>query len=330
MNILFFGPSASLGTGYGLVARNIGSRLHKLGKKKVMCNDCNKEGYLEPSINKCDKCDSENIKVIQEEDKSYKGPYHNVWQMGLHTLGEIDERFGFPILPVGSNDPHGSDMLLYYMVQYKIDVFITMIDLFPDHFSFIKEVVRQSGVYWINHCTIYSTPLSPFRARNLKYSDLAIGPSNFAYHTIKNGGFDNSKRIYHGVDLDVFKPNPKQRAKDRKELGTEDKFVFLTVMKNVPLQKDYPVLFHAYKTFLENVDGAKEKTILFCHTNPQELNGYNLNLMAERFGIAKNVFFTAGHNSNFTLPPKRMAELYNFADALCVCSTGECFNLPII
>ena len=313
MNILFFGPSASLGTGYGLVVRNIGSRLHKLGKKKVRCSDCNRECYLEPSIDKCDECDSENLVVIQEADKSYNGPYHNVFQMGLHTLGEIDERFGFPILPVGSNDPHGSDMLLYYLVQYKIDVFITMMDLFPDHFAFIKGVVRDTGVYWINHCTIYSTPLSPFRARNLKYSDLAIGPSNFAYHIIKNGGFENSKRIYHGVDLNVFKPDPKQRAKDRKEIiaKTEDKFIFLTVMKNVILQKDYPVLFHAYAAFLKMVEvkcnkcgheyeyGKKtwnqslkcikcgsedlkvtnnrmKNTILYCHTNPHELDGYDL------------------------------------------------------
>ena len=134
MNILFYGASASLGTGYGLLCRHLASRLHKKGKKKVMCNDCNKECYLEPSINKCDECDSENIKVIQEADKSYKGPYHNVWQMGLHTMGEVDWRYGFPILPVGVPGLHGSDILASYLVNYNIDVFITLIDLFPDHF----------------------------------------------------------------------------------------------------------------------------------------------------------------------------------------------------
>ena len=327
MNILFFGASASCGTGYGLLMRNIGRRLHKLGKKKVKCSDCERESYLEPSLNKCDKCDSENIKILQEADKSYKGPYHNVFQMGLHTIGEVDERYGFPILPVGSNDPCGSDLLPYYITQYNIDVLITMKDLFPDQFGFIKRVVMQTGVYWINHCTIFSTPLSPFRAKNIRFSDLVVAPSNFAHQTIKNGGFDNVKRIYHGVDLNVFKPNPKQRAKDRKELKTEDKFIFLTVAKNVPLQKDYPVLFHAYKTFLKNVEGAKEKTILHIHANPQELDGYDLDLMAERFGLGKNVIFTGGHNSNFTLPPERMAEIYNYADVLCVASTGESFCL---
>ncbi len=285
MNILFFGPSASLGTGYGLLIRNIGKRFKKAG--------------------------------------------HNVYQLGLHTVGEIDERYGFPILPVG-DDPHGADRLLYYVTQYNIDILITVTDLFPDHFNFVKGVVKQTGIYWIHHCTIYSTPLSPFRAKVLTHTDLIIAPSKFAYHTIKNAKYDNVKYIPHGVDLDVFKPMPEQREKDRKEMKVEDKFIFLMVARNVPLQKDYPTLFHAYKTFLTNVEGAKEKTLLHCHTNPTEFTGFNLSLMAKRFGIMKNVTFTAGHNANFTLPPERMAEIYNYADVNLCLSTGESFHLPTI
>jgi len=132
------------------------------------------------------------------------------------------------------------------------------------------------------------------------------------------------------------------------------------VAKNVPLQKDYPVLFHAYKLFLgmkevkcnkcgnefdsnepeikckcgsedlKITNERRKNTILHCHTNPEELDGYNLNMMVERFGLEGNVFFTQGHNSNFTMPPKRMAELYNWADCLCMASTGESFSLPLI
>lgn len=329
MNILFFGPSASLGTGYGLLIRNLGSRLNKLGKKKVKCNNCKREAYLEPSKNKCERCNSENIEVIEEADKSYIGHYYNIYQFGLHTLGEIDERYGFPILPVGDN-PYGSDRLEYYITEYGIDILITMTDLFQDTFSYIKDVVRKTGVYWINHCTIYSTPLSPFVAKSLSYSDLIIAPSNFAYQTIKNGNYDNAKMIYHGVDLNIFKPNPKEMMQHRKESKTEDKFIFLYIARNTPLQKEFPTLFHAYKTFLNNVEGAKEKTILFCHTNPVEISGFNLQLMAERFGIIKNVLFTAGHNANFTLPPEEMAKIYNYADCVLICSTGESFSLTLI
>lgn len=359
MNILFFGPSASLGTGYGLLIRNIGSRLNKLGKKKVKCNDCKREDYLEPSKNKCEKCNSKNIEVIEEADKSYNGPYHNVFQMGLHTIGEIDERYGFPILPVGDN-PYGSDRLEYYITEYGIDILITMTDLFQDTFSYIKDVVRQTGVYWINHCTIYSTPLSPFVAKSLTHSDLIVAPSNFAYQTIKKGNYDNIKMIYHGVDLNVFKPNPKGMIQHRKESKTEDKFIFLYIARNTPLQKEFPTLFHAYKLFLEmkevkckcgyefesnepNIkctkcgseeltitNNRRKNTILFCHTNPQEIQGFNLQLMAERFGIIKNVLFTAGHNANFTLPPEEMANIYNYADCILVCSTGESFSFILI
>lgn len=334
--------------------------MHKLGKKKVRCNDCNWDAYLEPDINKCDKCDSENIKLIEEADKSYKGPFYNIFQMGLHTLGEIDYRYIFPILPIG-DDPYGSDRLLYYITQYKIDILITMKDIFLTQFDFIKDAVRQTGVYWIHHCTIYSTPLSPFRAKVLNHVDLIIAPSNFCYQVIKNARYDNVKMIYHGVDLDVFKPMPEKRKKDRKEMKLEDKFIFLMVARNVPNQKDYPTLFHAYKIFLELTEikcnkcgyefesnqleikclkcssddikitkSRQKNTLLHSHTNPQEQTGYNLDFMVERFGIRKNVRFTAGHNSNFTLPPERMAEIYNYADVLCVLSTGESFCLPLI
>lgn len=268
--------------------------------------------------------------MIRNLGKRFKEAGHNVFQMGLHTLGEIDERYGFPILPVG-DDPCGSDRLLYYLVQYQIDILITVMDLYPQPYHYIKNAVKQANVYWIHHQTIFSTPLSPFDAMfPLKYADLIITPSVFAEQVVKNGGFDNLKMIYHGVDLNVFKPMPEQRKKDRTEMKVEDKFIFLYVARNVPLQKELPTLFHAYKTFLHNVEGAKEKTLLHCHSNPKELTGFDLELMAHRFGISGNVLFTAGINANFTFPPERMAEIYNYADASLVCSTGESFSLPLI
>jgi len=266
-------------------------------------------------------------------------------------MGEIDCRYGFPILPVG-DDPCGSDRLLYYIIQYRTDILITMADLWPHEFDYIKDVVKKTGVYWINHCTVYSTPLSPFVAKSLNSSDLIIAPSKFCYDVIKSGRYDNVKYIPHGVDIEVFKPMPEQK---------KDKFVFLIVARNTPLQKDYPTLFHAYKLFLKmaNVKCNKcgyefesndlefkclkcnsddinityprqENTLLRCHTNPHENVGFNLELMAKRFGILKNVRFTEGHNANFTLPPGEMAKIYNYADVLCVLSTGESFCLPLI
>ena len=275
---------------------------------------------------------------------------------GLQTLGRvISDEYGTLNLPL-KFDAFGGDILADYLKAYgPIDVFLTIWDVWLPQASYLPSAVnkfRPQGMSWIHHITILSAPLSPWLHAAVEPADVIVAPSKFNLKVLQDAGLGSkSLHIPHGCDTSIYKPIPETREELRRELGYEDKFVFLTVGRNKGLQKAWPILFHAFKTMIENRPELKDKVLLHCHTCPDEAEGMRLDLLRDRVGLRDHVKFTQVrptedwrsitvcneahpnamlHQPNFGLDERGMCCLYNMADCFVLASQGESFSLPTL
>lgn len=277
--------------------------------------------------------------VAEQVANALQSSGHQVFFLGMQNIGPpIIESNG--IITLGLKvDAFCSDILETYLKAYQIDVLITMWDLWMDYANYLPDVIKRTNVKWIAQITVNSTPLSPF-FKVLPFVDLIVAPSKFVYKEVIDFGLKNVIMIPHGVDLNVFKPEIKTK---------DEKFIYLTVMRNKGYQKNFPALFESYKRMLETKPETKEKTILFVVSDPTEQEGVNLIYFRDFFKINDNVKFITWKPTedlksieacfegegyylfaNNNLPDVEMNKLYNLADCLVSSSSGESFNLPVL
>jgi len=255
----------------------------------------------------------------------------DVKQLGLQTVGEPYGKEKEWLLPM-KEDIYGSDALQHYIPLFGIDAVITIMDHWVPYHHYIPGLLKQLNCKHIAHVTENGVPLGTELLKQLKDADFLVAPSKFVETQLLNAGFkrERVRMIYHGVDTKIFKPIPKKEVKKfKEEIGYKDKFVFLVVATNTAaIQKNWPGVFYAYKIFLAQNPDIKD-TILHCHTDMNHPAGFDLQLLAKKFGIEKNVFYI-DVKLNAGFPQEEMAKLYNISDCHISSSQGESFGLPIL
>jgi len=251
----------------------------------------------------------------------------DIKMVGLQTIGLQEKDWLLPIL----NDVFGSDALQYYIQSFKIDALITILDNWVQSYHYIPSLLKQLKCKHIAHVTANSAPLGSQLIEKLKDADYYIAPSRYVEDLLLEV-FPREKIRYipHGVDLKIFNQYSKaEKLKCKEEIGYTGKFVFLNVGTNKGIQKNWPGLFYAYKIFLQRNPKAKKDTILHCHTDMHSADGYDLELLAKRYGISENVYYIDVKLNSGT-PPEKMARLYNLADCFISGSMGESFGLGML
>jgi len=253
----------------------------------------------------------------------------DIKMLGLQNIGHQKEEWNLPVL----DDIYGSDAIEFYTKIFDIDYLITILDNWVQPYSYIPSLLKRLKCGHICHVTSFSWPLSPLLLDKIKDADFLVAPSKFVERTLINANLDKEKIRYipHGVNTHIFKPF-NEKAKCKQMLGYENKFVWLSVATNTGFEKNWQGLFYAYKIFLTRNPEARKDTILHCHTSPYYpgASSYNLELLAQMFGISANVRFIAGISLNAGTPPKEMAKLYNAADCYVSSTMGESFGLPAL
>ena len=251
----------------------------------------------------------------------------DIKMLGLQTIGIQEKDWLLPVL----NDVFGSDALQYYIQSLGIGALITVLDNWVQSYAYIPNLLKQLKCKHIAHVTANSAPLGSQLIEKLKDADYYIAPSRYVEELLLEVfSKEKIKYIPHGVDCKIFKPySPEEKIKCKEEIGYNDKFVFLNIGTNKGIQKNWPGLFYAYKIFLINNPEAKKDTILHCHTDMHSADGYDLELLAKRYGIAENVFYVDVKLNSGT-PPEMIARLYNLADCFVSASMGESFGLPLL
>jgi glycosyltransferase involved in cell wall biosynthesis len=141
----------------------------------------------------------------------------------------------------------------------------------------------------------------------------------------------NSDYIYHGVDLDVFKPMDKKAARKKIGLTNEDLFVFGTVAANNDKEdrKSHIKSMKAMSYFLQQNPDVKNVVWLY-HTIPNSPGGLPLPSIAHKVGLDKVVSFMDPSMSSTMFSETDLANLMNCFDVHLLCSKREGFGMPIL
>jgi glycosyltransferase involved in cell wall biosynthesis len=216
-----------------------------------------------------------------------------------------------------------------YAKQFNVDVSFLMTDWwafsdFPkicpnpilygpmDHENYPEEIVNFTKMYW------KIVPLCWWQYNMLK----------------EQMGIEPEEPIYHGVDINIYKPLDKQAIK--KKNGLEDKFVFGSVNANSDKEmgggrKSWGPMMKAMRYFLDNNPDVKEDEIVWLiHTNPTDPRGYPLLGMAHKYKLDNICKFAHPDIQSTALSDQQMAELYNSFDVFLGCSKREGFGMTFL
>ena len=251
----------------------------------------------------------------------------DIKMLGMQTIGLQEKDWLLPVL----NDIYGSDALQQYVQHFEIDAIITILDNWVQSYAYIPPLLKKLKCKHIAHVTANSAPLGSQLIDKLKGADYYIAPSKYVEELLLEVfPREKVKYIPHGVDCKIFKVySPEEKLKCKEEIGYTNKFVFLSIGTNKGMQKNWPGLFYAYKIFLMNNPEAKKDTLLHCHTEMHATDGYDLEVLAKRYGISENIYYI-DVKLNAGTPPEKMAKLYNLADCFISGSMGESFSLPLL
>jgi glycosyltransferase involved in cell wall biosynthesis len=300
MKILAFGDSIRLPTGYGVVSKHVLSHFVKKGHdvKQIAW------GHAGPDIN-----------------------------MQVNNGGDIPAGYILLRQP-HTPDPFGTQSTFDYINSWKPDVVYNS----NDYFTIIpllgrkKEMSYQNSKY-VNYGVI-DGPGSALAFKDvINQIDIPVVPSQYGFKQIEE--FTN-KAFYipHGVDLNIYKPLDKLKAKEL--FGLQDKFVFGAVNRNV-WRKHYPLLLKAFSR-LKFKHNLKDIT-LFIVTDPRDQYGHDINSWAKLLNLSFGndihtytdiMYHPMFVNSIVNLTDEQLNTVYNTFDVYISASMSEGFGLPTL
>lgn len=295
--------------------------------------------------------------VIKRLVKDYD---HEVFVMGWDYNGEnMTHDEGWTMVHAGLgfagterlNGADGPTILDYHLDTIRPDVYLSLIDPW-----FIGQAVlstNQRQVPYIAYTPVDGYPLSYQWSRIFGHVHTPLWMSEFGrdqmrefVKTYGTGGTahesmlfsdldryadDPGPMIYHGVDLDVFKPASSQKKEElRKRLGIEWETVILSVGRNTN-RKQIPRLLEAMRIVVDRLGEGKVGLVLHCGdpTDTMGMGGWKLPDLVKQMGLTGSVVFS-DNNSNplHGLSREELASLYRMADAHALATGGEGFGIP--
>lgn len=298
LRILAYMDSPCANTGFGVVARNILTRLYKTGKYEIECLGIN------------------HFSDFLDQDR--------------FPFQIVPARLGDP------KDPYGLNMFLRVLDKRDYDIVFIMNDTFVvEQISGQLKKLRaaklaQNGkVFKI----VYYYPIDcraiPGATSLIEMADKAVAYSDFAIdETRKIIKREDIDRIYLGVDTDLFKPlEPEEREFFRKKYFniSDDTYVFINVNRNSP-RKDVAKSIFAFSEFRKEVP----KSILYLHMAVKDagagtMTPIDLSVPVQHLNLGDNgaVRFPANFFTATGVPEKDLRTLYCSADAFI---TSHCFE----
>ena len=285
---------------------------------------------------------------------------HEVYVMGWDYHGEdFKHEEGWTLVHAGSR--FGGDPLVgnattmdYNLNRLKPDVVFSLADVWNT--AAIVRSCNRFNVPHVSYLPIDGTDLPRVWADTLKMTHTPLWMSQHGreqfqayidrFHskgTASEGLRDpfldrfttppSTEVLYHGVDLDLFKPvSQPQKDEWREALGLGRwKTVFLSVGRNGN-RKQQPRLLEAFKEMLGRVENP-EQVGLILHTgdptNMMGLGGWNLPEMVREMGLEGNITFS-DPSAHPLLGMKRedMAKLFAMSDCHVLSTGGEGFGIP--
>ncbi len=254
---------------------------------------------------------------------------------GLRSTEPL-KRENYILLPSG-NTQFGEDVLGNYIVNLQPDILITQAD--TRQVSWIPELLSQlpckptwifypviDGNIWDVQCKNNKWPSNWLKV--IKSANEIVAMTDFGKNILEANGV-KSTTIYHGVDLNLFKPTSYENIKKIRNNGglPDDAFIVGGVFKNMQ-RKNPQQYLQAFKIFLDKLPKKEqENCLILLHTNPRMVAGSELDLIqhAYDYGIPeRNIAF-----SSVMMPPASMPMIYQLMDVYLQLGGMEGFCIPL-
>jgi len=229
-----------------------------------------------------------------------------------------------------------------HLLNIKPDVFGSLIDIwFTGH---MIQSTNALGCPYINYVPIDGVPFSEqwsnmaLQSHTLTFMsqfgldvfDQHVKTHNEAEQLLQRFENDTPVSIYHGADLETFRP-AKAGEKDelREKWGFPWETVFLSVARNVN-RKQTPRLLEALHHLVYD-EGEKDVGLVMQCGDPFDTTkqGWNLPQLVARYGLQGHVAFTDDNDNPLVgMSTEQMAELYRACDVHVLATGGEGFGIP--
>ena len=206
--------------------------------------------------------------------------------------------------------------------HFKADCIITLVDVWV-------MGMQDTRLKWFPWTNIDHSPMPPNVYKVLSthsgiYKPIAI--SRYGEREMKRLDID-CFYVPHMINCEVFHPSAEIRGKQRENLGWANKFVIGQVGTNVRERKNWTASFLALSKFSKYHDDV----VMYCHTNPGETRGRNLQVLRESLMIQDITFFPSMTEMLLAgITDATMNNMYNSLDVLLHPSKGEGFGIPIL
>lgn len=276
-------------------------------------------------------------------------------QIGINFMGDFYDTDVhpyrlYPACPLGENDMFGRPRLIRTLLgndpalRPPWDILFTLQDPFivepiaPQ----VKEIQKQYEekglpLVWVGYFPVDSRLKENWVTSSILAPDVSVvytdwGKAQVVYHDLK-GELKAEERVRvipHGVDLDVFKPLPKQEiAKFRHDYFQgkvrDETYLVTNVNRNQP-RKDVPRTFKVFKEFQK----VRPDFFLYMHMAAQDAGGSLLET-ARQFDLkpGEDWGFPAKFNVNQGVPISVLNMIYNASDVIVSTTLGEGWGLSL-
>jgi len=228
---------------------------------------------------------------------------------------------GIPVYPNPADD-YGAKWAEQVYDHFKADCLITLVDVWV----LDKQSPKPKFFPWFP-CDHEPMPPNVYKVLSTHpgiYKPIAM--SRFGERETKRLGID-CFYAPHMINCNVFRPDEEIRKLQREKIGWGDKFVIGSVGTNVRERKNWTAMFLALSKFRRYHDNV----MMYCHTNPTESRGRNLQALRENLMIQDITRFPSLTEMLLVgIPDITMNNMYNSLDVYLQPSKGEGFGIPII
>lgn len=308
MNLLYYGDDPDGATGYSVQAKNILTRIHKMGIN-IACIGINK--YDENPENPFSAKDRLPFKVYRANIEELK------------------------------QDKCGVILFTKTFQKLNPDILFLMGDLWNFKgwlFEWLRNVQLKKKFKTIGY---FSTeyPISKEEENILSIIDYPITHSKWGSRFKNKGGYDEIKKrikkliyIPDSVDSSIFfKYSEEQRETDRMAVGIKpDEFLITCVNRNSE-RKDVSALVNAFARVKKEINAR-----LYLHMMPKDVyygsEGIDLIGLCYALGlnIPKDVFFPVNFTAQYGYPKSLLNRIYNSSDLFVTTSVSEGFGVTPI
>jgi glycosyltransferase involved in cell wall biosynthesis len=234
--------------------------------------------------------------------------------------GKIKDELGFIHYPL-VNHAMGSDAMALHSRDFKSDIVISLLDIWPQNPQDLQQVSR-----WVPWVPIDYDPVPSPILSNLRLANRIIAMSRFGQKQLQDKGFA-STYIPHHVDTDIFFPIDKKKRKIEQKIDPNT-FIFGMVAANKDMmpRKSFQQVLDAFALFVK----VHPNSLLYIHTNSMQPGGFPIKQYADFLGVGQRVGFPDLYKLQFDTPKEEMNKIYNTFDCFLNPSSTEGFGIPII